>query len=290
MAGFNTIASVEYAVEHLNVPIVLFLGHESCGAVAVTIDRVVSQPLEASPPVAGAIKGESTLSLEPLRIVVRHHSSGSASDLAKEILHARTRGKSQLSKLSHVSEALSAEEASPSPLASPLAIAEAKMSGPIAAAAALSGGRSTSGGASSPSPRGSSDSPTAKHDKVHSRFLDNLVEGIAPAVRAVQQMTEEQGLPACTCRHGSPSATKGGEGDDGGEDDTIVDKPADFVRMCVEQNAILQCQETLALSAGVREAVRSGRCQVVPAYYSLSTGKVSRLELPDEHHGYDVHT
>jgi len=41
MAGFNTIASVEYAVEHLHVPIVVFLSHESCGAVGVAIDSVV---------------------------------------------------------------------------------------------------------------------------------------------------------------------------------------------------------------------------------------------------------
>ncbi|MFC5288067.1 carbonic anhydrase [Actinokineospora guangxiensis] len=34
------IGSIEYAVEHLNVPLVVILGHESCGAVKATIDTV----------------------------------------------------------------------------------------------------------------------------------------------------------------------------------------------------------------------------------------------------------
>lgn len=32
-----TIASIEYAVEHLNVPLVLVLGHDSCGAVTAAV-------------------------------------------------------------------------------------------------------------------------------------------------------------------------------------------------------------------------------------------------------------
>jgi carbonic anhydrase len=34
------IGSIEYAVEHLSVPLVVVLGHESCGAVGATIDVV----------------------------------------------------------------------------------------------------------------------------------------------------------------------------------------------------------------------------------------------------------
>jgi carbonic anhydrase len=33
-----TIASIEYAVEHLNVPLVLVLGHDSCGAVTAAVN------------------------------------------------------------------------------------------------------------------------------------------------------------------------------------------------------------------------------------------------------------
>ncbi|MCC6990897.1 MAG: hypothetical protein IT181_17960 [Acidobacteria bacterium] len=36
----ETLASIEYAVEHLNTPLVVVLGHESCGAVAATVDQV----------------------------------------------------------------------------------------------------------------------------------------------------------------------------------------------------------------------------------------------------------
>lgn len=282
MAGFNTIASVEYAVEHLNVPIVLFLGHESCGAVSVTIDRVISTPAEASPPAAGDAEGESKVSLEPLRIRVRHRSSGSASDLAKEILHARTRGKAQLSKLTR--KVPTAIEESAEPASKTLGAAIDKVSTPLPRGDS-EGGAAQGGAADGDKVAkvvSAKEEPSKEHGdhekSAHSRFLDNLVDGIAPAVKAVQQMTKEQGLPSCKCKKGSP----------GHEEDTEVEKPADFIRMCVEQNAILQCQETLALSSGVRRAVKEGRCLVVPAYYSLSTGVVTRLELPDKHHGYKV--
>lgn len=33
-----TLASIEYAVEHLNVPLIVVLGHDSCGAVTATIN------------------------------------------------------------------------------------------------------------------------------------------------------------------------------------------------------------------------------------------------------------
>ncbi|MBL8749383.1 MAG: carbonic anhydrase [Planctomycetes bacterium] len=38
----ETLASIEYAVEHLNVPLCVVLGHEKCGAVAATVAQVES--------------------------------------------------------------------------------------------------------------------------------------------------------------------------------------------------------------------------------------------------------
>lgn len=39
------LASIEYSVEHLNVPLVVVMGHESCGAVKAAIDTPVGQSL-----------------------------------------------------------------------------------------------------------------------------------------------------------------------------------------------------------------------------------------------------
>lgn len=39
------LASVEYASEHLNVPLVVVMGHESCGAVKAAVDTPVGQSL-----------------------------------------------------------------------------------------------------------------------------------------------------------------------------------------------------------------------------------------------------
>jgi len=39
------LASIEYSVEHLNVPLVVVMGHESCGAVAAAVDTPVGQSL-----------------------------------------------------------------------------------------------------------------------------------------------------------------------------------------------------------------------------------------------------
>jgi carbonic anhydrase len=36
----ETIAGLEHAVDHLNVPLCVVLGHEGCGAVAATVDQV----------------------------------------------------------------------------------------------------------------------------------------------------------------------------------------------------------------------------------------------------------
>jgi len=38
----EVIGSIEYAVEHLSVPLVLVMGHESCGAVGATVDAVAN--------------------------------------------------------------------------------------------------------------------------------------------------------------------------------------------------------------------------------------------------------
>ena len=40
IANFSTIASVEYAVLHLNVKLIIVLGHESCGAITAAIGGV----------------------------------------------------------------------------------------------------------------------------------------------------------------------------------------------------------------------------------------------------------
>jgi carbonic anhydrase len=53
------IGSIEYAVEHLSVPLVVVLGHESCGAVAATID-VVQHGTEVSGDVSTLVR-----SIEP---------------------------------------------------------------------------------------------------------------------------------------------------------------------------------------------------------------------------------
>jgi carbonic anhydrase len=53
------IGSIEYAVEHLSVPLVVVLGHESCGAVGATID-VVQNGTEVSGDVSTLVR-----SIEP---------------------------------------------------------------------------------------------------------------------------------------------------------------------------------------------------------------------------------
>lgn len=53
------IGSIEYAVEHLSVPLVVVLGHESCGAVGATID-VVDGAAEVSGDIATLVR-----SIEP---------------------------------------------------------------------------------------------------------------------------------------------------------------------------------------------------------------------------------
>jgi carbonic anhydrase len=55
----SVIGSIEYAVEHLSVPLVVVLGHESCGAVGATID-VVQHDAEVSGDVSTLVR-----SIEP---------------------------------------------------------------------------------------------------------------------------------------------------------------------------------------------------------------------------------
>jgi len=45
----ETLASIEYAVEHLNVPLCVVLGHESCGAVAAAVAQMQAQTQEQDP-------------------------------------------------------------------------------------------------------------------------------------------------------------------------------------------------------------------------------------------------
>ncbi|MEO6594980.1 MAG: carbonic anhydrase, partial [Planctomycetota bacterium] len=46
----ETLASIEYAVDHLNVSLCVVLGHESCGAVAATINQVDGQRSDGQSP------------------------------------------------------------------------------------------------------------------------------------------------------------------------------------------------------------------------------------------------
>ena len=43
IANFSTIASVEYAVLHLNVKLIIVLGHESCGAITAALEETDNQ-------------------------------------------------------------------------------------------------------------------------------------------------------------------------------------------------------------------------------------------------------
>ncbi len=59
-----TLASIEYAVEHLHVPLVMVLGHERCGAVEAAlkggeIPGHISRLVEAIKPAVAKVKGQS---------------------------------------------------------------------------------------------------------------------------------------------------------------------------------------------------------------------------------------
>jgi carbonic anhydrase len=47
VADDDTLGSIEYAVEHLHVPLIVVLGHQSCGAVAAAVGAVLrDEPVE----------------------------------------------------------------------------------------------------------------------------------------------------------------------------------------------------------------------------------------------------
>jgi len=64
----ETLASIEYAVEHLNVPLCVVLGHESCGAVAAAVAQ--SSALEKARPEAAESQAIAQL-LEQIEPAVR---------------------------------------------------------------------------------------------------------------------------------------------------------------------------------------------------------------------------
>jgi carbonic anhydrase len=64
VAGVNEMASIEYAVEHLNVPLVVTLGHSKCGAVTAAAENAHAQGhlphlLRAITPAVCTVKAEN---------------------------------------------------------------------------------------------------------------------------------------------------------------------------------------------------------------------------------------
>jgi carbonic anhydrase len=45
VAGTDEVASIEYAVEHLHTPLLVVMGHSSCGAVAAAVERPAAAPV-----------------------------------------------------------------------------------------------------------------------------------------------------------------------------------------------------------------------------------------------------
>ncbi len=78
-AGDETVASMEYAVAVLNTPLILVLGHESCGAVEATIKSLKDgKPLPGHIPslaaaIAPAVKTASQQSGDPLDNAIRQN-------------------------------------------------------------------------------------------------------------------------------------------------------------------------------------------------------------------------
>jgi len=56
IAGISQIGSVEYAVQHLGVPLVVVLGHTHCGAVQATMDGLDQQPAGVSPHIRAIVR------------------------------------------------------------------------------------------------------------------------------------------------------------------------------------------------------------------------------------------
>jgi carbonic anhydrase len=82
MSTAAAIASLEYAVGHLGVPVIVVLGHEGCGAVAAAFNRTM-----ALTPSLAQVVGQLRMELfslgaeEDLEQACRHHTLNSARNL-----------------------------------------------------------------------------------------------------------------------------------------------------------------------------------------------------------------
>lgn len=96
--------SVEYAVEHLKVPLVVVLGHEGCGAVKATVEggaapgSIGSIVEKISPSVAKA-KGEGVKGEELIETSVELNVEETMKDIKSSPVISERRGKEELSVL-----------------------------------------------------------------------------------------------------------------------------------------------------------------------------------------------
>lgn len=81
-----SIGSIEYAVEHLNVPLVVVLGHDSCGAVKAAVDGGeapghIGSLVEAIKPAVDEAKNETKNNNETLSIAIDNNIKNVVNDL-----------------------------------------------------------------------------------------------------------------------------------------------------------------------------------------------------------------
>jgi len=77
IAGPSEVGSLEYAVEHLRVPLVLVMGHEGCGAVKAALEGA------EAPGALGKVIGEITPAVEPV-----HQQKDQSRDTVSEAVRA----------------------------------------------------------------------------------------------------------------------------------------------------------------------------------------------------------
>lgn len=82
----ETLASIEYAVDHLNTPLCVVLGHESCGAVAATVAQIEAQQNEHPEPAESPALQQLLEQVEPAvrKVQVRDLGGKDLTDAAEE--------------------------------------------------------------------------------------------------------------------------------------------------------------------------------------------------------------
>ncbi|MFB3763631.1 MAG: carbonic anhydrase [Methanotrichaceae archaeon] len=83
----SSIGSIEYAVEHLNVPLVVVLGHDSCGAVKAAVDGGeapghIASLVEAIKPAVDEARSETKNNNEVLNISIDNNINNVVNDLS----------------------------------------------------------------------------------------------------------------------------------------------------------------------------------------------------------------